>query len=64
MAIVYMSIMFLLMIAGLAAVITIKQRINEIHRNIEDKLRVVNNAFETGEAIVEKARSVFGRHKD
>jgi len=63
MAIVFMSIMFIFMIVAIAAILTIKRRITEIHRNIEDKLRAVNTAFQTGEAIVEKAKHIFGRDR-
>jgi cell division protein FtsL len=61
MAIVYMGIMFILMIIALAAVLAIKRRINEIHRNIEEKIHSVTNAFQVGEAIVEKAKNAFGK---
>jgi len=63
MAIVYMGIMFILMIVALAAVLTIKRRINEIHRNIEEKIHTVTNAFQVGEAIVEKAKTAFSKKK-
>lgn len=61
MGIVYMSIMFVLMIAITVAIFVIKHKINMIHRNIEDKISTVMNAVRVGEAIVEKAKDAFKR---
>jgi cell division protein FtsL len=48
MAIVYMCIMFLLMIAALGAVLTIKAKINAIHQQIEDKLSLIKSVATLG----------------
>jgi len=63
MGIVYMTIMFILMIVAVAAIIVIKQKINTIHERIEEKLATVNEVIHVGEAIVDKAKSAFGRKK-
>jgi cell division protein FtsL len=61
MAIVYMSVMFVLMIVVLAAILTIKHKIHAIQRNIEEKLSAVTSAVHIGEAIVDKAKDAFKR---
>jgi len=61
MGIVYMSIMFILMIAITIAIFVIKHKIHMIQRNIEDKISTVMNAVRVGEAIVEKAKDTFKR---
>ena len=55
--------MFILMIVAVAAIIVIKQKINTIHERIEEKLATVNEVIHVGEAIVDKAKSAFGRKK-
>jgi predicted Holliday junction resolvase-like endonuclease len=59
MAIVYMSLMFLLMIVTLIVILVIKHKIHLIQRNIEEKLSAVTNAVHIGEAIVDKAKDAF-----
>lgn len=59
MAIIYMVIMFVIMIAGLVAVLAIKKKIDTIHQNIEDKLAVITNIAHVGGELVEKAKSTF-----
>ncbi len=61
MGIVYMSIMFILMIAITIAVFVIKHKIYVIQRNVEEKLSAVMNAVHIGEAIVDKAKEAFKR---
>lgn len=61
MGIIFMSVMFLLMIASVVAVLAIKRKVHELQRSIEEKLAMFSSAFEVGESIVEKAKSVFGR---
>jgi len=63
MAIIYMSIMFIAMIALTIVVFVIKHKIHLIQRNIEEKLAVLINAIHIGEAIADKAKDVFGRKK-
>lgn len=55
MAIVYMSLMFLAMIALLAAVLKIKAKITHIHKEIEAKINSVTSVFDTVEAVGSKA---------
>lgn len=61
MAIIYMSIMFILMIVVVVAVLVIKHKVHIIQRNIEEKLSSVLNAIHIGEAIVDKAKDAFKR---
>ena len=61
MAIIYMSIMFLMMIAALAAVLAIRAKINAIHDKIEEKLSIVGTAVHAGAKIAKVAKSVMGK---
>ena len=58
MAIVYMGIMFILMIAAVVAIFAIKAKINDIHDKIDEKLAPVRAAMEAGEKIVDLAKSI------
>jgi len=58
-----MSIMFVIMIALTIVVFVIKHKIHVIQRNIEEKFAMVTNAVHIGEAIVDKAKDVFGHKK-
>ncbi len=65
MAIVFMCIMFLLMIAALAAVLTIKAKINAIHERIEEKLSLIKSVATLGSNIgsaLTKAKEVAHKH--
>jgi len=48
MAIIFMSISFLLLIALVSAVFVIKSKINKIHDNIEARLSSITNLAEKG----------------
>ena len=61
MAIVYMSIMFILLIALVSAVFVIKHKIDLIHRQIDEKLRAVTSVMHVGEEIVDKVKHAVGR---
>ena len=61
MAIVYMAIMFVLMIAVIAAIFAIKAKVNAIHDKIDQKLAPLKAAVEAGEKIMEVAKSVVKR---
>jgi len=61
MAIIYMSIMFILMIVTVTVIFVIKHKIHLIQRSIEEKLSAVTSAMHIGETIVEKAKEAFGR---
>ena len=63
MAIIYMAIMFLIMIAGLVAVLAIKAKINEIHRQIENKLNMVSAFAHIVPEVIGKAKKAFGGNK-
>jgi uncharacterized membrane protein len=63
MGIVYMSIMFVLMIVLVVAILVIKHKIHVIQRNIEEKLSALTNAVHIGEAIAEKVKDTFSKHK-
>lgn len=62
MAIVYMAIMFILMIAAVVAVFAIKKKIDHIHEAIEQKLQMVSNIAHVGTELVEKAKNTFKKH--
>jgi hypothetical protein len=61
--IIYMSLMTIIIIALVIAVFAIKAKINEIHRQIEDRLHAVIQMVKMGEAVVDKARDFADRHK-
>ena len=48
--IIYMSLMTIIIIALVIAVFAIKAKINEIHRQIEDRLHAVIQMVKMGEA--------------
>ncbi|HJP96653.1 MAG TPA: hypothetical protein VJ843_04780 [Candidatus Saccharimonadales bacterium] len=61
--IIYMSLMTIIIIALVIAVFAIKAKINEIHRQIEERLHSVIQMVKMGEAVVDKARDFADRHK-
>jgi cell division protein FtsL len=62
MAIIYMSIMFILMIALVAAVFVIKHKIHTIQRNIEEKIRTITDIAHLGGDLVDKAKATIQKH--
>lgn len=62
MAIVFMALMFLLMVAVVVAVFAIRAKIQQIERNITekiaDKLGMVTHLFTVGERFAEIAKKV------
>lgn len=65
MAIVYMCLMFLFMIAALGAILAIKAKINAIHSKIEEKLTIAGNIIRLGqnlELLIAKAKKVMREH--
>lgn len=58
MAIIYMAISFLLLIALAAAVLAIRAKINRIHDNIEQKLSSITNFAEKGGQWAAKASEI------
>lgn len=71
MAIIFMSIMFVIMIALVAAVFVIKSKINHLHQQIEEKLDIVTRLAEkggeisalAGSAVVKKAKNAIRKTK-
>jgi high-affinity nickel permease len=61
MGIIYMSIMFILTIIAVVAILIIKHKVHLIQHSIEDKISAITNAIHVGEAVVGKAKEVFGR---
>lgn len=67
MAIIFMSIMFIAMLALLAAVLVIRAKINRIHDNIEHKLEAITRIAEkggeisalAGNAVIKKAKKAL-----
>jgi hypothetical protein len=51
MAIVFMSLIFIMLLAMLAAVFVIRAKINHIHQQIEEKLDIVTTLAEKGGAL-------------
>ena len=71
MAIIFMSLTFLMMIALVVAVLVIRSKINKIHDNIEDKINTITKIAEKGGALsaktgykaVKQARKVIKKVK-
>jgi cell division protein FtsL len=62
MAIIYMGLMFIIMIAAVAAIFAIKAKVNEIHDKIEQKLSPVAAAVHAGEKIAKAAKAVLRKN--
>lgn len=62
-AIVFMSLMTLIILALVIAVFAIKAKINAIHQRIEEKVHSFMEVAEMGEALVHKAKDFADRHK-
>ena len=52
MAIVFMSVMFLILIGILAAVLVIRAKVNAIHARIEEKVEQITSFAEKGGAVI------------
>lgn len=71
MAIIFMSVMFIIMIALVAAVFVIKSKINKLHDKIEAKLDIISRLAEkggeisalAGSAVVKKAKDAITKTK-
>lgn len=61
MAIIYMGIMFIIMIALLVATLVIKHKVHVIQRSIEERLSTIVQAVQVGEAIVDTAKKKLKR---
>lgn len=61
MGIVFMAIIFVLLIALVAAVFVIRSKINKIHDSIENKLNTVTSLAEKGGELSALAGSVVAR---
>jgi len=59
MAIVYMAIMFILMVAVIAAIFAIKAKINAIHDKIESRLSPILSAVHAGGEIAKAAKNAI-----
>ena len=59
--IIFLSLMFLLLIALVVAVFVIKKKINYIHDNIETKLNAVTMVAEKGGALAAAAADTITR---
>jgi hypothetical protein len=57
-AIVFMSLMLLIMIAIVIAIFVIKSKINAIHRRIEEKLAIINNIAHFGGDLMRATKKV------
>jgi len=52
MAIVFMSVMFLILLGILAAVLVIRAKVNAIHARVEEKIEQVTMFAEKGTAVI------------
>lgn len=59
--IVYMTIMLLLTIALIAAIFTIKTKIDTIERHISERFQALSDAAEYGGQVIHKAQELFHR---
>lgn len=61
MAIIFMSIMFIVLIALVVAVFVIKHKVDLLQRQVEEKLHLITTIFHTGSEIVERVKSAVKR---
>jgi cell division protein FtsL len=59
MAIIYMAIMFIVMIAAVIAIFAIKKKVDTIHKSIEEKLHAITSIVHIGEALIDKAKDTI-----
>ncbi|HET7320736.1 MAG TPA: hypothetical protein VFI84_04095 [Candidatus Saccharimonadales bacterium] len=62
-AIVFMSVMFLILIGVLAAVLVIRAKVNAIHARIEEKIEQVTGLAEKGSAVIGTLKKVVDKKK-
>lgn len=60
-AIVYMAVGLIIMLAIVAAVFTIKAKVNDIHRRIEEKLDAAAAVMQTGGKILDTFKEIRSR---
>ena len=71
MAIVFMSVMFLMLIAIVVAIFAIRAKINKIHDKVEQRLDMVTSLAErggeltaiAGRQVVKRAKKALGKKK-
>ena len=63
MAIVFMSVMFLILLGILAAVLVIRAKINAIHSRIEEKIEQVTTLAEKGSDVIGSLKKVAQKVK-
>ena len=63
MAIVFMSVMFLVLLGILAAVLVIRAKINAIHARIEEKIEQVTTLAEKGSDVIGSLKKVAQKVK-
>lgn len=63
MAIIFMSIVFLLLLATLAAVLVIRAKVNAIHARVEERLGQVTGLVERGSTAFDSLKKVVDRRK-
>jgi hypothetical protein len=61
-AIILMSLIFIMLAALVVAVIAIRIKIAAIHKMIEDKVNLVSNVANAGATILKKAREAVDKH--
>lgn len=62
-AIIFMSVMFLILIGVLAAVLVIRAKVNAIHARIEEKIEQVTGLAEKGSAVIGTLKKVVDKKK-
>jgi hypothetical protein len=62
-SIIFMSLIFLLIVALVAAVFIIKSKINNIHDSIEDKVSALAGFVGAGSAVARQAKKVVKKSK-
>jgi hypothetical protein len=62
-AIIFMSVMFLILIGVLSAVLVIRAKVNAIHARIEEKIEQVTGLAEKGSAVIGTLKKVVDKKK-
>jgi hypothetical protein len=62
-AIVFMSVIFLILLGVLAAVLVIRAKVNAIHARVEEKIEQVTGLAEKGSAVIGSLKKVVDKTK-
>lgn len=62
-AIIFMSVIFLILLGVLAAVLVIRAKVNAIHARVEEKIEQVTGFAEKGSAVLGSLKKVVNKKR-